>query len=269
MKPVFIILFSIIFSLQPIVYQLPKNSERKALHWVRSLSRDNQDSVYFRIRKDSRDSQGLIISCCTLDRNDHWSGIARLSNRFFRIRGNYYPIVLDYDDYSLTSEQALSIPGEAGHREGLIKRVFTIFHGYEFVIRNKKIHRFDSSPHNEPASLDKTFSSPIVYYINDSIEGALYSYLDSMPDLSQALFFAYYSQNLNECQLELFYTEREETLARERTNRFLIINELRIPLYFDYDDFFWEDNNKKKLFDTERKGIKIVWDSRQSSIIIK
>ena len=261
MKHVLCILYFVIFSLQPIVYQLPKNSERKAIHWIRLLPHENQDSVYFRIRKNPQDSHGFVISCCTLDLNDHWSNIARLSNRYFRIRNNHYPIVLDYDeDYSLTSDQALSLPGKAGHREGLIKRVFTIFHGYEFVIKNKKNNRFGSGPHNNPVSLDKAFSSPIVYYINDSIEGALCSYLDSMPVSTQELFSAYYSQNVNECKLGLYYTEWAESRTRERTNRFLIINELRIPLYFDYDDFFWEDDNKKRLL---RKGIEIVWDLRK------
>lgn len=252
--------------LHPIVYELPQKGERKAVRWIRTLSKGAQDSVYFRIKKESIGSHEFVINCCTID-NDHWSSIALLSNRYIRIKKKYYPLILDYDDhYSLTSEQTLSIPGEVGCRDGLIKRVLTIFHGYSFALRYKNTPRIRFDLDNKHALLEKKVSAPIVYYINDSIENTLISILDTLPSQSQTSYFAIYSQEEDICQLELLYAKQEESLTK-RTNRFLITDIIKIPLFFDYDMLFWLDENQKRLLVTDRKGITIMWNSKNISII--
>lgn len=266
MKCFFTCLCLLFSSLNPIVYELPQKGERKAVHWIRTLSKGTPDSVFFRIKKGSIGSHEFVISCCTTD-NDHWSNIAHLSNRYIRINNNYYPLILDYDDdYSLTSEQTLSIPGEIGCRDGLIKRVLTIFHGHSFTLRCKKTPRIRLDLDNKHTLLEKIVSTPIVYYINDSIENAVFSFLKTLPSESQTSYFAIYSQEEDICQLKIIYAGQEESLTR-RTNRFLITDNIKIPLFFDYDILFWSDENQRRLLVTDRKGITIMWRSKNNSII--
>lgn len=268
MKHLFIILYSLLFLLQPILYQLPKTGERRVKNWVGSLPHNTQDSVYFRIGKLSQDPKRVLISCCLFD-NDRWSSIAHLSHRFFIIEKKTYPIVLDYDDsFSLTKEQAAAIPGEVGHREGLIKRFFTLFHGHELVIKINKKHHHRLRSFKKLVHCDKDSLSSILYYFNDSTEGYLYSYLDSLPKLLQDSFYAYYSQDNNCCRLVLSSVDNKESWIKERTNRFLIVNETRVPLFFDYDVFLWGEFGQLQMSSEGKMGINIVWNPQIDSPIM-
>ena len=243
----------------PIIYNIPRNVERKVYKWYNSLSYNEHDSIYFRLGIAPHNNQEYVVRCCSYN-NDYWSSIAHRSNRLLHIKGLFFPIVFDYDDnYSITREQTFFVPGELGGREGLIKRVITIFHGESFRFRfNKK----QSKPIFEEDTLfttNRTLSFPIIYYINDCVEVELIDYLNSFASQELQSYYGFFVLKEGKKQFVLYQAKEDMMDIIHKSNRFLYLNGFYLPLFFEYDDFFSFSFFKNRKTSTE--CLMIVLDS--------
>lgn len=223
---------------QPIVLQLPRRVEKKANKWIRTLTEEAAQQVYFRLGAANNPNSDYELYCCTdLNNNTVWSRYAINSNLFLAIDNHLYPVCFDFDEYyALDIDQVLDPPGSPGCRDGLVRRRLSIFHGSTITIKQKDtFHR----SHKRGLPIVNHFQpdlSLIVYFINDKVETSIYNYLK---DMEKQNAYVILSQMNGVKQLRLAFFEKNESLVinetlASRTNRFLLVGDDRIPLIPDY-----------------------------------
>ena len=228
---VFLLFFCLSGYAQPIIYQLPRSTERKVEKWIRKLPRASQDSVLFQIGNVPLKKPDYSIVCSVLE-DEWWTTLAHLSNRYLKIKSQYYPVILDYDaSFAFTQEQLSAISGGFGHRDGLIQRVAVLFPGKVLHFKTKRSPRSLDKANQLPEVSQKA-SSRIVYFLSDDIEAALKTYFYSLSDQAQSTTYVVLSREEKQLFLTFYNDERERGVS---TNRFLLIDEKTVPLYFDHD----------------------------------
>lgn len=244
---------------QPIVYQVPRSTERKVADWIQTLPREFQDSVCFQMGNHSPESRGYYIACTTLS-DDSWSVIARQSNRFLQIQSHYYPVVLDYDDaYALTKDQSLSLPGSAGHMDGLIMRHAVLFHGKIIHFKAKRRIR-NTIQINEIPVFSRTDSTKIVYYLNDEIS----TKSNNLPERLWHQLYVRLTKMDGKIWLYFYIGMPEWEIGR--TNRYILFDDGLFPLYFDYDQFFSPEFSFQNVLFRLPQNI-IEWDPKDRSVV--
>lgn len=233
------LLFPIVLFSQPLEYQLDIKTEKKVTRWTKSLPKNIRDSIYFRIGRVSSEENRYSISCCTFNINDRWSDLAHYSNRLLNVKGRLYPIVLDYDDsFSILLDNNASPPGSIGHRDGLVRKIWTLFHGHIVYTDKSPIITRKSSANNIPERSPYSGSSRIVYYFNDQIEVGINTIDSTYQKTLEHTPFLVLSSSNSSTKLDYYQIDGHITNLLKRTNRYVLVDSDYVPLFLDYDRIF-------------------------------
>jgi len=266
----------------PIIYLLPDSVE---MVLNKEIATYKHKKVYFIMNRwcENSNNHRCIIWICQF-KGEIKNNFAINTNRFIIVNKEKYPVYFDYDiDFHLRKSRTL---GEFGERYGDARiegngktRTALLFHGttvsfdyntggnvktsYElyrpkYPVKERKLNK---KKYIKLFAQMQQVQDSIIYVMPDSVEVELYNYISTLT--TENVYFImgikgygdkyYYDTNYF---ITICTYDKKSDLV-ENTNRFILVNDSKYPVYFDYDiNFYLTEKQKNRLV---KFGDKFSW----------